>query len=154
MSATFERDRDFADTTWTLTGTLDAAASVEDFSDPALTELLGGLPLGRDLEAIEAELGSQLEALTSVRVSFDLPGEEVTVSPPGEGRSTGSDTVEAAWETTLGQPAALELSAQTTSTDEDAIRWARIAIGFGATLAAVALWWALRGLVGWLRRRG
>jgi hypothetical protein len=84
-----ERSRSFATTSYDFTGTLDLSAGLATFSDPQLTDLLDGMPVGIDPEALADELGSPLQDLTSFAFEIQLPS--------GDG---GHETTR--WEARLG----------------------------------------------------
>ncbi len=74
------RKRSFARTTWSLSGRVDLSGGLEAFSDPALSETLSGLPLGRTREEL-AELagcvGCDPADMFSLDLVVALPGEVV-----------------------------------------------------------------------------
>lgn len=91
-----EQVSEFAETTWTLNGTVDLTEGLADFSDPELTELLGGLPFGRSRESLEAALGAPMESFVSMTVGVNLPGDLQTTNAarsPLEGEEESEDPI-------------------------------------------------------------
>ncbi len=129
-----ERSRSFAKTSYDFTGTLDLSAGLATFSDPQLTDLLDGMPVGIDPQALADELGSPLRDLTSFTFEIQLPS--------GGGHETTR------WEARLGDdPTPLHAS-----TDDRNL----LALGLaaGAALAVVLLVLVLLGrLVARVRHR-
>lgn len=135
-----ESNEAFALTTWELTGVVDLSGGLEQFSDPALTEALGGLPLGVDLDALAAESGVHPAESFTVRLIADLPGEV---------GSTNADTVDgsAVWEwelagteseavgTVTGEAEPVEVSAESS----EAQLVPRVLIGVAIAAAALAV---------------
>ncbi|NNE72611.1 MAG: HAD-IA family hydrolase [Acidimicrobiales bacterium] len=68
------RDRSFAQTEYNLTGTADLTGGVERLGDSRLAQLLGGSPVGIDLDALEADIGPLAEA-TDLTVRLRMPAE-------------------------------------------------------------------------------
>jgi hypothetical protein len=66
---TLRRERTFLRTRTELRGTIDLRKGAATFGDPALTELLGGQPLG-----LEADRVQPLDSALQVQVTADLPG--------------------------------------------------------------------------------
>lgn len=132
--ATLARERPFAGVDYEFSATVDLSEGVEGFSDEALAELLVGLPVGRDVEALEDELGAPLSELTS----FEL----VVLLPDGERTERVAQAVE------LGEDPVV-VTAATSETEPWAagLRWGAIA---AAALLVVLL---VFRLVKWLRRR-
>lgn len=132
--ATLTRDRPFAGVDFEFSATVDLSDGVEGFGDEALAELLIGLPIGRDVEALEEELGAPLTELTS----FEL----VVLLPDGDRTERVARAVE------LGEGPVV-----VTATTSETEPWA-IGLRWGA-LAAAALLVLLLGyrLVRWLLRR-
>jgi hypothetical protein len=73
VTGRLEREREFARTAYDFTGTLDLSAGLATFSDPELTELLGGVPVGYDPEALREEFGQSVRQMSSFSVSVSLP---------------------------------------------------------------------------------
>jgi hypothetical protein len=113
------RERTFGRTTYEFTGTLDLSRGIPTFSDRRLTELLDGFPVGRDLAALEAELGAPISELTSFTFEINLP----------EGDRTETTTFQAA----LGdEPVPLEAGTE----ERNPLAWGLAA---GAVAAAALL---------------
>ena len=87
-SLTLARDRELLTTRYTLTGAVDLREGIEAFSDPALTEALGG-PLAGLTDA-------ELEAATTFRLAVTLPGDVRSNAPV-------PDAEPAVWELRLGE---------------------------------------------------
>ena len=118
LDPSLTRERTFGRTSYDFTGTLDLSRGIDTFSDQRLTELLDGFPVGRDLEALEAELGAPISELTSFTFEITLP----------EGDRTETTTFEAA----LGdEPVPLEASTE----ERNPLAWGLAA----GALAALAL---------------
>lgn len=105
-----------------LSGQVDLAAGLAGFSDPALQERLGELPLGVDPVALERELGRPLSEVFGFRLHADLPGRSGSV------------------EATLGQSVPVSLSAHRT----DAGRVALSAVSATSATALLAVLWRRR----------
>lgn len=117
VTGMLERGRSFAETSYDFDGSLDLSAGLATFSDPELTELLGGLPVGQDPSALQEEFGRPVRALTSFHVSVTLP--------------EGDDTRTFEWDARLNDdPVAL------TAGTEDR-NW--LALGLAAVAAAAVL---------------
>lgn len=71
-----EIENGFASTEYKLRANVELNGSLEQFSDPALKEALGGLALGRTPEQLKAEGGTDDSATLSVTVG--LPGGKTT----------------------------------------------------------------------------
>ena len=69
-----ERDRSFGELTWTMRGEVDLSAGAAALGDEQLAALLGGQPLGRDVSALEQEIGSSLADATSLTFVVEMPG--------------------------------------------------------------------------------
>jgi hypothetical protein len=91
-----ERMTSFARTEWAVRGVIDLSAGLEAFGDEALAAELDGLPIGRPVEDLEAELGQPLSEVLGFELEVRLP------SDPS--RSNGSERQGGAvvWEATLG----------------------------------------------------
>ncbi|MGQ0618228.1 MAG: hypothetical protein ACT4PW_14780 [Acidimicrobiia bacterium] len=76
-------DRSFARSTVSFAGLVDLRAGLAAFSDGQLAQLLDGKPLGDDLPAIEARLGSPIDDVFRFSVAARLPG-QVTSNAPTE----------------------------------------------------------------------
>jgi hypothetical protein len=68
------RSRSYARTRFTFDGVADLTRGIEAFSDPELTTLLDGKPLGQDVAAIEQQFGGKIDDLVHVTVAVRLPG--------------------------------------------------------------------------------
>lgn len=74
------RERSFLETRTRLTGTVDLRAGAAAFGDPALTELLGGQPLG-----VEPARVAALDDALQLQVTGELPGRTARVTArPGQ----------------------------------------------------------------------
>ena len=80
-----ERTHSAAETEWALSGQVDATEGVTTFSDDELAELLGGQPLGYDLEALGQELGQPVDELVGWSLTADFTeADTVAIEPPGQ----------------------------------------------------------------------
>ena len=148
---TLTRQRPFAKTTYELAGQVDLSGGVEIFGDDELADLLGGLPVGRDTEALEAELGAPLSELTGFSFTVRLPGEEATAN--GAEVTADGNRQMARWTTELGgEPTAIEMT--TESTDGAPLIFRGVALAALAAFGLLLVWRAGRGLVRRWRRRG
>jgi hypothetical protein len=99
VDPSLERTRSFALTAYDFSGTLDLSEGLATFSDPQLTDLLDGMPVGIDPQELADELGSPLRDLTSFALEVQLPS------------SGGHETTR--WEARLGDdPTALTASTE------------------------------------------
>ena len=88
-----ERDHTFGQTEWSFTGTLDLSEGLAAVSDPELTDVLGGEPVGRDPDLLVEEFGAPLNEQFAMTVDVRLPGDE----PAGSwSAGLGDDPVEMA----------------------------------------------------------
>lgn len=88
---TVTRANGFGSTTYRFAATADFSEGLDAFSDAEVTELLGGVPLGGQLERIEAETGRPAAQQVAFRFTVDLPGapeEVLEVSPTASGPQT------------------------------------------------------------------
>jgi hypothetical protein len=120
--------RSFLRTATTLTGTVDLQRGVGSFSDPKLTEALGGQPLGVTDAQLERRLGESLQRLFGMQVAVRLPGKVEANAPTVT--SNG-----AVWAPKLGERVVLEATSK---------RWnvaniAFVVVAAGAALALVAV---------------
>jgi hypothetical protein len=69
---TLRRERSFLRTRTQLRGTIDLRDGAATFGDPALTELLGGQPLGLEADRVEP-----LDQALRMQVTAELPGRTV-----------------------------------------------------------------------------
>ena len=97
------RERSFARTTWRLTGIVNVSEGLDLLADPALSEILGGLPFART-EAELALLAGCGEAPCDVSDSFSLL---LVAAMPTTRTDDGSDADEVVgrWTVTLGDRA-------------------------------------------------
>ena len=89
------RDTSFATTEWGFDGTVDFSGGIEVFGDEALAAELDGEPIGRDVAALEEQLGAPLSQLVDVRVDVRLPGEVTS-------NATTTATDGATWQVPFG----------------------------------------------------
>lgn len=73
------RDGSVSSQDFTLVGTVDLSAGLELFSDDELQALLDFDPVGIDIAAVEAELGTPIEETVNVQVAVILPDSEEQV---------------------------------------------------------------------------
>lgn len=130
----------FARTDYRFAADLKLSGSVDELSDPALTEVLGGLPVGRTPEELSA-LGLGPEGLGTLRVRVDLPGKVRDHT----GKRVG-DRVEWSAPLAAGKPVAQQLRVDSVVTQPQVLlfRYGGLAL----LIAAIALL-----VVGLLRRR-
>lgn len=92
-------------TEWTVDGIVDLTGGPEAFSDPQLTESLGGDPFGGSLAEIEREEGRPVADLVDFRVTVDLPAAaapdvtEASFSDPAPTRVSAASTERSWWAT-------------------------------------------------------
>lgn len=145
----------FTSTDYSFTSALSLTGSLEQFSDPDLTAALGGLPLARTPEELQAE-GLTAASAATLKVSVQLPGNleqstgkistgSVTTGSAQGGKVQGES---ASWEFPLsgGTASSATMTAQSSDTQ---------ALPFRLLIAAAALL-VLAGIfltVGLLRRR-
>jgi hypothetical protein len=140
-----KRDKKFGRVEQGFEATLDLAGGIETFSDDDLTDLLGGLPIGQDVAALEEELGAPLSELTSFTVVVDLPTGDVSTAGDPELAETENRRV-FTWEGALGdQP--VELGAETSELDWRPFALAAVAVGAGLVLLVILIRrpWRRRG---------
>jgi hypothetical protein len=83
-----ERTHELAETEWVLSGEVDATGGVQAFSDDELAALLGGQPLGYDLDALGQELGQPVDELVEWSLTADFTeADTVAIEPPGQPES-------------------------------------------------------------------
>lgn len=137
---TLEVSDGFATTSYEILGKLDGSEGVEQFSDPEVTKVLEGLPLGRTPEELAAELGEgTTKATVELRVS--MPGKPSIRDSAG----TVKDG-QLVWSTEIGATKLVEVNG--TSEVEDSTP--RLLLEIGAALVGVA---AISLLVAWRRTR-
>lgn len=71
----------FARSRYRLEGVLDGSMGVLGLAESDVTEALGGLPYGTDLEALEASLGAPVGSFVTLNLHVDLPGARATDAP-------------------------------------------------------------------------
>lgn len=71
----------FGRSSYRLEGVLDGSMGVLGLADTEVTEALGGLPFGTDLDALETSLGQPLGSLIALNLHVDLPGAHATDAP-------------------------------------------------------------------------
>lgn len=130
----------FARTEYSFAGELKMSGAVDELSDPALTEVLGGLPVGRTPEELTA-LGLGKDGLGTLRVRVDLPGDVGDHT----GKKVG-DAIEWSAPIASGTAVSEKMSVESVSTQRQ-VQLFRV-LGFGLLIAAIGL-----GVVGVLRRR-
>lgn len=101
----FSRDRSVWRTRSSLRGTVDLSDGLDAFSDPALTERLGGPGLGLDPAELERDLG---------RPAADVFGFEVVARLPGQIESNAPATRAGApaWPVRLGETVSVSASSE------------------------------------------
>jgi hypothetical protein len=99
------RERSFARTTTSFTGTIDFSRGLESFGDSELAQQLDGKPIGDDIAAIEQRIGESLDKVFEFRVAVRLPG-QVTSNAPGQAANG------AVWQPKLSDKAAAHLEAK------------------------------------------
>lgn len=131
-----EQARGWWSTTTSFEADVDLRGGVAALGDEALTEALGGQPLGVPLEALEQQLGRSLDRIFELRVAVRLPGDVESNAPQ---RLEGG----ARWSPKLGERVTLRATS-------DHLNRARVALTVVSTTAAVG---AVALLVTWARRR-
>ena len=122
------RDRSFLRTRTALSGTVDLSSGLAAFSDPVLTERLGGSPLGVDPAVVERQLGVALSQVFAFKVAVRLPGEVESNAPAREGGGP-------VWLPELGQTLTLEADAE--AWNASSLLFAAVAVVAGTALLAV-----------------
>lgn len=123
-----DQRRGFWSTKTTFAATVDLSGGLEAFSDPQLSEALGGQPLGVPAEQLEQRLGAALDRVFQLRVAARLPG-DIESNAPRQLRGG------AMWTPKLGETVTLEASS--TAVNRPRIVFAVIALT--SAVAAVAL---------------
>lgn len=120
------RSTGFAKVTYTVTGTIDPAQGLESFSDPEVSQLLGGNALGRPTAAVLEDAAN-----ASLVFSIELPGDV-------KGAADRVDGSRAEWDVALGD-APTPIEVRSDDVQGAARRWAVIAgvLGIAAVGAAV-----------------
>ena len=96
--------RTFFRTETEFSGTVDLTRGVEAFSDPALAEAFGGVPLGVSVEQLERQLGAPFDRLLAMQVAVRLPG-----SVDSNGPATAEEG--SVWTPQLGEQTTLQATA-------------------------------------------
>jgi len=89
----------------TFTGVIDLTAGLTGLSDPELTDRLGDVDLGLDLDGLRRRFGDSLATSVKVQVTAGLPGKVATNAPSRDGGR-------ALWSPVLGQSVRMEASSQ------------------------------------------
>jgi hypothetical protein len=135
-------DDGLAATSYRFRGGLELSGDPAQFSDPELTKVLGGLPLGRTPEELRA-LGADRAAAGRLTVSVDLPGG----SPDTNGTVRAGRAVWA-YPLTGGRATSTVLRSEASATDGRTVTL--VVVGVGLLLVAVVL--VVVGLVRTRRR--
>jgi hypothetical protein len=125
----------FGSTSWTIDGRVVLTGSLDQFGDSQLTTSLGGLPLGRTPEQLQAELGANGSIPFTVRVS--LPTSVGSHDTNGSAPSFPAATVSWAYKVP-GKAVDDRLHAHASSGNAEAYLWFGLAVV--ALLAAVSFW--------------
>lgn len=131
-----DQKRGFWSTETTFRATIDLQGGLEAFGDPALTEALGGQPLGVPVDDLQQRLGTALDRLFTLRVAARLPGSVESNAP-------SSVDGGALWRPRLGEKVTLEASSTT-------LNRPRVALVGLAAVSAIA---SLAVLTTWARGR-
>jgi hypothetical protein len=135
------RDTSFAMTEWGFGGRVDFSGGIEVFGDEALAAELDGEPIGRDVAALEEQLGAPLSQLIDVRIDVRLPGEVTS-------NATTSATDGATWQVPFGaEPLVMEATGS--ERRPEVLVWT----GIGALLALALVLLVLVRLVRRMIRR-
>lgn len=122
-----ERSSAFGEKHWRFSGTVDLSKGLAGFSDAAVSEALGGEPLGQPAAAYAQQLGSPLEQLVSVTVVVDLPGElgdhNGTVGSAGQTVTMAGAPPTVASSSPGSTPAGSDLTAPAASGRATAVVW-------------------------------
>ena len=145
----------FASTDYSFSSALSLTGSLEQFSDPELTAALGGLPLARTPEELQAE-GLTAASAATLKVSVQLPGtlEQSTGKISAGSVTTGSaqggkvQGESASWEFPLSGGTASSATMTAESSDTQALPF-RLLIAAAALLVLAGVFLT----VGLLRRR-
>ncbi len=120
----------------TFTGTLDLTGGLTGLSDPDLTERLGDVDLGLDLDGLRRRFGDDLGKSVKVQVVAGLPGKVATNAPSRDGGR-------ALWSPDFGQSVRMQASS-------DALK---VAPGLVAAAVAAFVLAGLGAFLGLRRRR-
>lgn len=126
------RHHSFLRTKFAMTGTVDFTGGLDSFSDPELTQQLGGKSFGRDLQQLQQQLGQSLDRTFRFNVAVRLPGKVSSNAPVQAGNG-------AAWRPALSDPRPARLTARSTQWNTQPVVWSIIA----AVAALVLLMWLL-----------
>jgi hypothetical protein len=138
------RERSFARTTWRLTGVVDLSEGMDLLADPALAELLDGLPFART-EAELALLAGCGEAVCAPPDSFALV--LVAVLPTSRvDDGTGASEQIARWSVDLGDRSPTLFHATGVLEDRAPRMWMTISVIAGGLLLLVVAFQAVRML--------
>ena len=130
------RNRPFGEVELGFGGVLDPSGGLQQFSDPELTDTLGGFALGIDLTALQAELGADPASMVTVKLEAVLAGQQ--------------DPDPAEWAVRMDQTEPVQFAAASTRELEEPRRWVRYAIYAMVACVVVVL---LELLWRWSRRR-
>ena len=114
------RSASFGRTELGFSGTADLSGGLEAFGDEGLAAALDGEPLGQDVAAIEAAVGTPMAEAVTLEVVADLDGDATT------------------WAPRLGDPP-LSMAAETTSTDATVLLLTGVAVVAALALVVVLL---------------
>lgn len=133
-----ERDKRWGEVEYRLSGTLDLTGGLESLGDEALTEALGGAPLGLDLDDLAEELGEDPSAAGTVSLVAVLPGT----------RSDGTRSEDQPVTADFASTEAIEIDVTTIDADDGPRQWRLMAIGLAVSsviLAVLAIGGSLMG---------
>jgi hypothetical protein len=139
----FERSTPFARTDWAVEGVLDLRDGIEAFGDEGLAAELDGLPIGRPVDELEAELGEPLSDVVGVEVRLRLPGGDAESNADVRAADGGT------WEARLGD-GPVRIHATTTERRTDVLAWLGGAVVVAIVLVVLLL---VRVALAWRRRR-
>jgi hypothetical protein len=128
------RHHSFLRTKFAMTGTVDFTGGLESFSDPALTQQLGGQAFGRDLQKLEQQLGQSLDRTFRFKVAVRLPGKVSSNAPVQAGNG-------AIWQPALSDPRPAQLTARSSQWNTQPVLWTVVAVVAGVILL---LWLLVR----------
>lgn len=120
-------DNGFASTGYSFRADIALSGSLEQFSDQALKEALGGLPLGRTPDQLAAE-GAGKNSVT-LNVTLDLPGGKV---------DSNGTAVDGRTRWTLHPDSGEATDTELTASSTDSQRSVLLLLGVGAVLLVVA----------------
>jgi hypothetical protein len=137
----FEQRAGFWRTKTSFSGSVDLAKGIESFGDPALTQSLGGQPLGVSPAEIEKRYGAPIDRLFGLQVAVKLPGKVVESNAP----TTTSDG--AVWAPKLGEQVSMNAAASEWNLRSLAV------VSAGSLVAAFGVVLFVRGAAHQKRRR-